>query len=186
MERRKNAPTTRRRSYVRPGLFVCRNPYHSDWGSSSTSAKSDHVRSSVLEVLSAVAGYRVTKICRDCRRLADDRLEITRHPLYTPATVGIVIFILSSCQWADSRQRFQSFFLFCLQIRGTRRQHAPPPSATLGPIESLSFSDPGDEKDAASRCSVAVRIEHSYCAPVPVDSLTDEALTDMHPCASSP
>ena len=92
MERRKNAPKTRRRSYVRPGLFVCRNPYHSDWGSSSTSAKSDHVRSSVLEVLSAVAGYRVTKICWDCRRLADDRWEVNRHLLYTPSTVGIVKF----------------------------------------------------------------------------------------------
>ena len=79
----KRSVVTRQQVTRRPGLWICGNPLHSDWGSSDSSRKADPVRKSVLDVLSAIGRWKVVAICRDCRRTADQKREVTKHSLYS-------------------------------------------------------------------------------------------------------
>eukprot|EP00117_Sycon_ciliatum_P012727 scpid91689/ scgid13684/ len=82
MERRTERQQARQ---VTPGIYICKNMFHSDWGSSSSSVRDKTTRKSVLDVLSAIAGTSIDSICRSCRNQADQRDVIVKHPLYVPA-----------------------------------------------------------------------------------------------------
>ena len=86
MDGRKVTIRTRKKLARRPGQFVCGNVFHSDWESSDSSPKYTNVRASVLDVLSAIGGFRVSTIWRDCRHAADRRPEVVRHSLYLPVS----------------------------------------------------------------------------------------------------
>ncbi len=94
MEGRKASIRTRKKLRLRPGQFVCGNVFHSDWESSDSSPKYTNVRASVLDVLSAIGGRRVSAICRDCRHAADRRPEVVHHSLYSlvSAIAGFLFF----------------------------------------------------------------------------------------------
>ena len=76
-----------------PGVFVCQNAFHFDWGSQSK-AKATTCRRNILAVLSAICCRPVTSIGNDCRRTADSWAEVTTHPQYE--AVGHLFFLCVS------------------------------------------------------------------------------------------
>ena len=81
MERRR---TRLKAHQATPGRYLCRNPFHEDWESSSSSPRDRTTRQCIVEILSDVSASPVPSICRSCRNIADSRPEILSHRLYIP------------------------------------------------------------------------------------------------------
>ncbi|XP_065180592.1 uncharacterized protein LOC135811302 [Sycon ciliatum] len=87
MSSRKHDVQARRSSRrATPGAYQCGNPFHYQWGSTST-RKDKNARKSLLNVLSSISGRNIKSICRYCRHVADEKPEVTSHPLYKGPSV---------------------------------------------------------------------------------------------------
>eukprot|EP00117_Sycon_ciliatum_P003531 scpid94857/ scgid8285/ len=76
MSSRKHDVQARRSSRrASPGAYQCGNPFHYQWGSTST-RKDKNARKSLLDVLSSISGRNIKSICSDTVvRIALDALS---------------------------------------------------------------------------------------------------------------
>ena len=110
------------------------------------------MRASVLDVLSAIGGCRVSAICRDCRHAADRWPEVVRHSLYLPVSAWnsrYIYFFFSReirCVEVES-------FVVRLQPRRGQERH----SSSSTPAEEVS------ELNASCETVRSISFEHNYC-----------------------